>query len=204
MSPVFFNEDAKPQNSKRIIFIGDTDTRKQLGVLIQAFGEAKNKGAGNDWKVIVFGPVIRCEYFNKINRVICDYGLSDDVIFRGIQYPEVLAKEMAAAAMVALCSIQETAPMCISEGMAVGLPVIATKVGGVGSMIREEQDGLLSESNDMAGFAKNLLTMMNNSDLRAQYGAAGKSTAIKRWSPDVIAKKTVAVYKTVHQGNLHK
>jgi glycosyltransferase involved in cell wall biosynthesis len=72
-----------------------------------------------------------------------------------------------------LPSHAEGMPITILEAFAVGLPVIATKVGAIPEMIRQEESGLLVDAGDVEGFANALTRLANDNVLCERLGRKG-------------------------------
>jgi glycosyltransferase involved in cell wall biosynthesis len=66
-------------------------------------------------------------------------------------------------------------PNASLEAMAVGLPVVATDVGGAGEQVRDGVTGRLVPRGDCRALAEALVELAHDADLRARYGAAGRA-----------------------------
>ncbi|MBZ0267046.1 glycosyltransferase, partial [bacterium] len=86
-----------------------------------------------------------------------------------------VADVLAAFDVSVLCSTDvETFPMAFLESMASALPLIGTQVGGLGEMIREEENGLLVRPRDPRGLADAMLRLLGNRDLARRFGEASR------------------------------
>jgi len=74
-----------------------------------------------------------------------------------------------------LTSEHEGTPNVLLEAMASGLPVVATKVGGVPAIVQHERTGLLVDENDSRQLVEATRQLINNSDYRRKIGALGRS-----------------------------
>ncbi len=101
---------------------------------------------------------------------------------------------MLAAAVFVLFSDEENAPIVISQAMALGLPVVATAVGGVAKML-ESGGGFATEPRDDAAFARACLSILNSADRGASIGQAGAEIARQTYSPARVAELTVQAYR---------
>ncbi len=81
---------------------------------------------------------------------------------------------MAGLDIVALTSLNEGTPVSLIEAQAAAKPIVTTNVGGIMDIVIENKTALLSESNDVDAFAKNLNTLIKNSQLRNDFGLAGE------------------------------
>lgn len=79
-------------------------------------------------------------------------------------------------------SEKETLGLTILEAFAAGIPAIAPRAGGVVSLIRDGENGLLYQPQDVESFGRSLLTLLQSSDLRRQLGQqAQRDVAAHGW-----------------------
>jgi glycosyltransferase involved in cell wall biosynthesis len=74
-----------------------------------------------------------------------------------------------------------------AEAQACGLPVVASRVGGIPETLREDVSGLLAPPGDVPAWTDALSTLVGDSSLRAQMGAAGRAQAVERFAAARIA-----------------
>ncbi|HZY64218.1 MAG TPA: glycosyltransferase family 4 protein [Edaphobacter sp.] len=94
-------------------------------------------------------------------------------------------------------SRQEGLPMAILEGMASGLPLVATAVGDVSTLVREGSTGFLTRSEDVESIADGITKLLQNPELRKQFGAAGREVVRDEFSAGRMAKEYLRVYEKV-------
>jgi glycosyltransferase involved in cell wall biosynthesis len=87
--------------------------------------------------------------------------------------------------------------MVVLEAMAAGLPVAASRVGGVPDLITHEKDGLMFDPNDQGDVRNCLERLVNEPETRARLGAAGRITAQERFHPKVIAAEHLKIYRDI-------
>jgi L-malate glycosyltransferase len=76
-----------------------------------------------------------------------------------------------------LTSRSEGIPLTLIEGMAAGLPVLATRVGGIPEVVVEGETGLLAPAGDADALAAQVLRLAEDRDLRERLGRAGRERA---------------------------
>lgn len=81
-----------------------------------------------------------------------------------------------------LSSLAEGTPLTILEAMAVGLPVVATAVGGVPDVVIEQQTGQLAPPNNPDALASAMLVYLSDPTLAACHGAAGRERVLQYFS----------------------
>ena len=87
--------------------------------------------------------------------------------------------------------------MVVQEAMAAGVPVIASRVGGVPFQVEDGRTGFLYEAGDVAALAAHLEELMSSRELRDRIGAAAKSFADERFRAAQVAERTLEVYRRV-------
>jgi len=92
-------------------------------------------------------------------------------------------------------SRHEGLPIALLEGMASGLPLVATAVGAVPSLVLDGETGRLVPANDVSELAKNILELLDTSELRRQYGEAAR----KRIETGFSAERMTSEYLNVYQ-----
>lgn len=96
-----------------------------------------------------------------------------------------------------LPSIQEGLGLSAMEAMVAGAPVIGSNVGGVYSLIKDGQTGLLIPSQDPAALAAAILSLLSDRNLALNMAKAAKELIIEKFSLREMAKKIEAIYKEV-------
>jgi len=83
------------------------------------------------------------------------------------------------------------------EALASGLPVVATKVGGVPEVIDDGENGFLVSPMDHQGLADKVLYLLENSDHAREMGFMGRKRVEERFSWHEVAKQVLEVYNEV-------
>ena len=96
-----------------------------------------------------------------------------------------------------LPSVQEGLGLSALEAMAQGVPVVGANVGGVYSLIKDGQTGLLFEPKDHAALAAAVSGLLTDKKLASEISARAKDMVAERFSLAQMAGKTEAVYKDV-------
>ena len=120
-------------------------------------------------------------YENELRRRAQATGLEAQVEFAGLVPYEQIPDELRAADVFALPSLQEGLPLSLLEAMASGLPVVASAVGGIPTVIRDGDNGLLVAAGDVAALRDALVRLADDPALRTRLGAAARRDACA-WS----------------------
>jgi glycosyltransferase involved in cell wall biosynthesis len=120
-------------------------------------------------------------------------GLAGSVLLAGERddVPEILA----ASAIFALSSRSEALPVSILEAMAAGLPVVATRVGGVAELVVDGETGLLVPPSDPRALAAALQRLLDEPELRGRLGAAGRTRVEEHFALDSFLQSHLDVYR---------
>jgi glycosyltransferase involved in cell wall biosynthesis len=81
------------------------------------------------------------------------------------------------------------------EAMAHGLPVVATRVGGIPDKVQDGETGRLVAAGDPAGLARAVEPLAADSSLRSRLGQAGRRHVLDHFAWDAIADRTIALYE---------
>jgi glycosyltransferase involved in cell wall biosynthesis len=94
-----------------------------------------------------------------------------------------------------LASHWEGLPNVILEAMAAGLPVVATRVGGVPEVVVDGVTGLLVPPRDPDALSEAILTLLQDPDLRQKMGQAGRERVREHFSVERMVQDTEALYQ---------
>ena len=193
VADTFFDVVREPV-AGRVLFAGRIAPLKNVTGLMEAFAlAAKDKPY---CELRLAGPETDAAYAARCRELAAQLGVAQRVKFLGPRSIEQMRTELARASFLVLCSLQENAPLVISEAMASGLPVVASNVGGVPWMVDEGVTGYLVDPTLPGDIARGLRLALENQEL-GQKGARAKAVAEQRFRACAVAQKTVKVYRQV-------
>lgn len=114
-----------------------------------------------------------------------ELGIAGSIDFPGWIGAEEKARLLAKASVLVLPSHFEALPMAVLEGMAAGLPIVATRVGSIPDAVGEDA-GLLVPPRDVDALAAALATALGEGPRRIAMGAAARLRARNTYSADVV------------------
>ena len=94
-------------------------------------------------------------------------------------------------------SLSEGMPNSLLEAMACGLPVIASKIGGVVDVVEDGKSGILVEPGDISGLSTAMIRLLKDDGLRQRLGAEARKRIVEGFSIDKIADEYINLYKTL-------
>lgn len=180
--------------SGRVLYCGMVTNLKNVGGLIR--GIARTVKTCPEVHLRIAGAETEPEYAEKCRRLAVELGIDDRVSFLGPLTVRALQEEMSAASCLALCSFQENAPMVIAEAMAAGLPVVASRVGGVPYMVADGRTGRLVEPDSPESISAGLASVLAG-ESQVDMSAASVALAKQRFRASAVAQRTLEVYRAV-------
>ena len=92
-------------------------------------------------------------------------------------------------------SFAEGVPLALCEGMAAGMPILATAVGGVPEIIQTEKSGLLVPARDEHAFIEQCIRLIDDPALRARLSKGARTFIETQYTLDVAASHLVRTYE---------
>ncbi|KPJ97214.1 MAG: hypothetical protein AMJ60_12295, partial [Desulfobacterales bacterium SG8_35] len=91
----------------------------------------------------------------------------------------------------------DNSPNSVAEAQIVGMPVIASYTGGVPSMVKDGETGLLFPTGDVPLLVSRIKSIFKDDALANKLGENALQTARKRHDPDRIVRDQLAAYKNI-------
>jgi glycosyltransferase involved in cell wall biosynthesis len=123
-------------------------------------------------------------------------GVGGDIIFTGPLERDILLRYIRASDVFVLNTAYEGLSHQILEVMAVGVPVVSTRVGGNPEIIDHGIDGFLAKHNDIPALAKHTGGLLRDAALRAKIVAAGKKK-VRQFSNERMVAETAQFLKKI-------
>ncbi len=109
---------------------------------------------------------------------------------------------IAACHIVCLPSYREGLPLSLIEAAACGRPIVTTDMPGCREVVQRGTNGLLVPPRDPIALAEALRRLIENAELRATLGAAGRERVLERFTVQRVIEQTFAVYEELLGGPL--
>jgi len=142
--------------------------------------------------IIGDGPVA---YLEKLKRLTKDLRIEDRVVFHGAC--EDTSIPLAVIDLFCMPSIQEGLGLAILEAMAMALPVVASDAGGIYSLIRHEQNGILVPPKETDSLAEAIFQLLSDKSMASKMGALSKDIVNKKFTLDIMADQIKELYREV-------
>lgn len=147
--------------------------------------------------IIGDGPLLSC-----LRSKVIDAGIADVVWLPGARND--IAALMQTFSVFAMTSIAEGTPVVVLEAMASGLPVIATKVGGMPEVIMDNVTGKLVPASDPHAFASVISEYVLAPELVTRHGAAGRQRIESTYSIEAMLDAYTSLYDTLCAAKISK
>lgn len=131
----------------------------------------------------------------SMRRLAKELGCADNIVFTGGR--QDVAYCLQAMDILCLTSKWEGMPNALLEGMAAGLPVVASNVGGCGEVLLDGETGLLFPSQDEGAFCRALLSLVVEGKKRRVMGANGRRRVVENFSSNAMVNKYLSFFQRV-------
>ena len=136
-------------------------------------------------------------YPRYLRRLIKELRVADHLSFLPVLSAAEVKAELEAAELFVLPSLCENSPNALCEAMLVGVPCIATFVGGVPSILEDKKTGLLVPPNDPAQLASAIRKFLNDPNMAKALAAEAKRVAFVRHDAETNSKAQLDVYRKI-------
>ncbi len=160
---------------------------KGLDILFRAFAQMKDSAA----HLVVLGEGEERESLTELTE---DLQISDQVHLLG--YMERAPEYLKAFDIFALPSRSEGLPYALLEAGMAGLPVVASRVGGIPEVIEDSQSGYLVPAENPYFLSKALKDLTSSSERRQTFGTNLHNLVSKEYNQKDMLKKTLDLYAT--------
>jgi D-inositol-3-phosphate glycosyltransferase len=186
-----------------ILFVGRIQRLKGIDMLLRALGTIKSAAPGlRPTAVIVGGSAegtqvtAEREEMGRLLQLASSLEVSEQVRFVGGVPQEELPAYYAAADVTVMPSTYESFGLVALESMACGTPVVAARVGGLATLVRDNETGYLVPWRDPALFGEKIQLLLTNPALRRRMGRNARGHAL-RFGWQASADSILGVYERV-------
>lgn len=174
-----------------ILCVANVDERKNQNAFISALDPLAKKMS---FEVRFFGGGGASDYGREFKEFIasrpwCHYG--------GMLGRKELLNQFEQADMLALPTHEDNCPMVVLEAMAAGVPVMASRVGGIPDLIDGMKTGLFCDPWNPSSFPEGVCQILGNSNFADSLARNAHEEALRRFHPRVIAARHLEIYRQV-------
>ena len=168
-----------------IVSVGRLRAKKGLDTLIEACAQLRDRGQPFRCEIVGYG-----EEQSRLAALITARDLDDHVTLAGkLTRDQVIARYARAAlyvqpSRVAADGDRDGIPNVLLEAMAMGLPVLATRVSGIPELVHDRRNGLLVEPDAPAALAVAMSELLDDRALGERLGVAARATVTETFDND--------------------
>lgn len=191
-------EHIKPYQNKEvsqcphIITVGRFVKQKDYETAIKTLAEVKKRGGRTHFDIVGYG-----ELESEVRKWVKQYQIED----RTTIYinPNNIAELLDKADIYLSTSLFEGTSNSIMEGMNADLPIICTNVGDNAYLVKEKQNGYLTDVGNINQLASAICTLLNNAELRKEMGALSKQHLNAHYSADSFRKAYINILESTKE-----
>ena len=176
-----------------IIFVGTLRSVKGVKYLIKAMEIIIQKNI--DTRLMLVGDG---EDRESLEKLVKELDLEKYVSFVGIVPNKKVPEYMVASDIFVLPSLSESFGIVNLEAMASGLPIVATKVGGLAEIIKDGENGFLVEPKNSKEIAEKVLLLLEDEEMRERISRNNKES-VKKYSWESVVERLEEIYRSYNQ-----
>lgn len=139
----------------------------------------------------------RSGYSIYLEEMVKKYKLENNMQFTGYLSAENLAEILVKCNVMVIPSAIENSPNSLAEAEVLGVPCVASYVGGNPEMLRDGQDGFLYCYNEPALLADKIGKIFDNPDLAQRLSESAREFALKRHDPTTLERTLLGIYENI-------
>jgi D-inositol-3-phosphate glycosyltransferase len=178
-----------PDGLPVILFVGRLDAIKDLDLLLASVARMQNPAR----LCVVGGNPEGDAEIERLRGLAAELGIADRVAFPGAVAQRELPRYYGAADVLAVSSRYESFGLAAVEALACGTPVVASAAGGLPSIVRDGENGLLVRWRCPEAFAERLDMLVGDADLRARLAEQARPS-VERFAWPRIGDEVRALY----------
>lgn len=198
VEPVAASVESKVSTPITVLFVGRLERVKGVDVLLEAIPRVLQRMP--TVRFVVAGGSRRAPngmlYQSYLQEQLASQISNGQVEVTGFVSNAVLEKLYAQAHITIVPSLlYESFSFTVAQAMMRGIPVIASRVGGIPETLDHGRCGILVEPNDPQALADAIIDLAQDAAKRERLGQAAREHALAHYSSDVVAKRILEVYE---------
>ena len=176
-----------PPGEKLVVHISNLRPVKQVDAVVRVFARVRERVQAH-LLIVGEGPEL-----SKAAQLSRDLNLAGDIELFG--EAEDVIELLSAADLFLLPSTQESFGLSALEAMACGVPVVASRVGGLPEVVVHGETGFLHPPDDVEAMATSAIAILSDATLHARMAEAGVRRANEQFGAD----RVVPMYEGLYQ-----
>lgn len=180
-------QDKHAQGARVLGNVAELVKNKGITYTLEAIKILKDQGYN-----IIYIHIGTGDALEELQAQVEQSNLEDTVYFAGFQEAKPV---LSAFDILVFSSIKEGLPYVPIEAGYAGVPVVATRVGGIPEIVSDKESGLLVDPKHPEQTAQAIQDLIDNSDKRESYAQSLKHKVMDTFSIETMIDKTKAVYR---------
>ena len=174
-----------------------------MPLVLKNFPDAKlYVGGSNITKSDTFKDKLKLTSYGKyIKDLIKKYDLGNNVFFTGVLDEKQMCQQYLRSHVFVCPSSIENSPNSLGEAMILGVPCVASDVGGVSDMMKHNEDGFIYQTNAPYMLAYYVGVIFKNKDLALQISKIAREHALKTHNPHENLCRLLNIYKKIYNNS---
>ena len=174
-----------------------------MPLILKNFPNAKLYISGNDiTKSDTLKDKLKKTYYAKyIEELIKKFDLKNNVVFTGLLDEVQMCKRYLKSNVFVCSSSIENSPNSLGEAMILGVPCVASDVGGVSDMLKHKEEGFIYQADAAYMLAYYICRIFRNDELALKFSKNAREHALKTHDRKINVTQLIKIYNTI-AGNL--
>lgn len=190
----FFTVPRRPEPIPLLLCVADAAVYKNQIRLIEALDQLAEQ-KGDPFQLLLAGQADEeREYGRNFLRLCSERSWCQHL---GPQNKSALQRLLGRAAILVLPSTEDNCPMVILEAMAAGVPVAASRIGGIPDLIEEGVSGVLFDPTSPENIRDSINSLLSNPPAAQKMAEVARKRAAQRFAPIEVARRHLEIYREV-------
>jgi N-acetyl-alpha-D-glucosaminyl L-malate synthase BshA len=181
--------EKRSERQVTLMHISNFRPLKRLGDVVRIFERVQRR---LDARLMLVGDG---PDYGRTRDLVAELGLADRVHFVGVV--DEVAPLLAAADLLLLPSETESFGLVALEAMASGVPVVASRVGGLPEVVEHGVSGYLAPVGDVEAMADDSLRILSDCEVRKRFGEAARERAVRLFDWHNVVPRYEEIYRKV-------
>jgi glycosyltransferase involved in cell wall biosynthesis len=185
-----------PTLEPRLLFTNGASPVKNVTEILEAVAILVRRGLSPQLRLAGFGSV-RSGYVRHLIQRAKSLGILDRVVFLGYLDAGKIVEEMLAADVYISASLIDNSPNSVCEAQMVGVPVVASAVGGVIDLVQHGRTGFLYQNGEIPQLVECVVRLVTDPSRAATISSEAREAAIARHDVRAIKNQYLSAYKAL-------
>jgi glycosyltransferase involved in cell wall biosynthesis len=196
INPEQFSYREPSKNINKLVYVGRLSAEKGVPVLFDSLQLLKSKGYVFELTLLGDGDARQ-----DLEASAKEYGISQQVHFAGFVDQKTITDTLRSSDIFVLPSFAEGIPVALMEAMAMGVPVIATYVGGITELVIDKITGQMIYPSDKEGLANAIAYYIDNPDECKRISKNAREKVVAEFNIDDQVDKLATLLNKDYQKN---